>query len=141
MGDHGGGQKELGEVAKKLDAKYASQGIRIVFCDEVYQKAQGDYEKWLAATGRPSGGHAVIMDTSEMLYLGGEKGWVRKELIASAVGDPVRKPGEGLDPNAKRVNNGITGDARLSSPDLGKRIFDMKVDYAVRQIRQLLDNH
>lgn len=140
MGDHAGGQKDLGEVARKLDARYASQGIRVVFCDEVYQKAQGDYEKWLAATGHPSGGHASIMDTSEMLYLGGDKGWVRKELIATAVGDPVRKPGEAIDPNAKRINNGITGDARPSSPDLGKRIFDMKVDYAVRQIRQLLDS-
>src|ERR1700676_1587401 len=37
MGDHGGGQKELGEVAKKLDEKYSSQGIRVVFCDEVYE--------------------------------------------------------------------------------------------------------
>jgi creatinine amidohydrolase/Fe(II)-dependent formamide hydrolase-like protein len=140
MGDHAGGQKELGEVARKLDARYAPQGIRVVFCDEVYKKAQDDYQKWLAPTGRPSGGHASIMDTSEMLYLGGDKGWVRQELIATAVGDPVPKPGEKPDPKAKRINNGITGDARPSSPDLGKRIFDMKVDYAVRQIRQLLNS-
>ena len=138
MGDHGGGQKELGEVAKKLDAKYAGQGIRVVFADEMYEKAQGDYEKWLAENKYPSGGHASVMDTSEMLYLGGDKGWVRKELLATAVGDPVRRPGEPRDPNAKRVNNGITGDARPSTPELGKRIFDMKVDYAVRQIKQLL---
>src|SRR6266699_3677390 len=38
MGDHGGGQKELGEVAKKLEEKYSSQGIRVVYCEEVYQK-------------------------------------------------------------------------------------------------------
>lgn len=138
MGDHGGGQKELGEVAKKLDAKYSSQGIRVVFADEMYAKAQGDYEKWLAANGYPSGGHASVMDTSEMLYLGGDKGWVRKDLLKTAVGDPVRKPGDPRDPNAKRVNNGITGDARPSTPELGKRIFDMKVDYAVRQIHELL---
>src|SRR5579885_1949762 len=43
-GHHGGGQKELGEVAKKLDEKYASQGIRVVFCDEVYKKAQDDFD-------------------------------------------------------------------------------------------------
>ena len=138
MGDHGGGQKELGEVARKLDAKYSSQGIRVVFCDETYEKAQGDYEKWLADNKYPSGGHAAVMDTSEMLYLGGDKGWVRKELLPTAVGDPVRRRGETPDPNAKRVNNGITGDARPSTPELGKRIFDMKVDYAVRQIKQLL---
>jgi creatinine amidohydrolase len=138
MGDHGGGQKELGEVARKLDAKYASQGIRVVFADEMYEKAQGDYEKWLAENKYPSGGHASVMDTSEMLYLGGDKGWVRKDLIPTALGDPVRRRGETSDPNAKKVNNGITGDARPSTAELGKRIFDMKVDYAVRQIKQLL---
>jgi creatinine amidohydrolase len=138
MGDHGGGQKELGEVARKLDAKYSSQGIRVVFCDEVYEKAQGDYEKWLAENKYPSGGHASVMDTSEMLYLGGDKGWVRKDVLPNALGDPVRRRGDAVDPNAKRVNNGITGDARPSTAELGKRIFDTKVDYAVRQIKQLL---
>ena len=138
MGDHGGGQKELGEVAKKLDAKYAPQGIRVVFCDEVYRKAQDDFDKWLAANGYPSSSHAGIPDTSEMLYLGGDKGWVRKDLIATAVGDPVRKPGEARDPNAKRINNGITGDARPSTAALGKRAFDIKVDYAVNEIQRLL---
>ncbi len=138
MGDHGGGQKELGEVAKKLDAKYSSQGIRVVFCDEVYAKAMADFDKWLAENGYPLSSHAGIPDTSEMLYLGGDKGWVRKELIATAVGDPMRKPGEPRDPNAKRVNNGIQGDGRRASAELGKRFFDMKVDYAVNQIHRLL---
>ncbi len=138
MGDHGGGQSELGAVAKKLDEKYAAQGIRVVFCDEVYDKANADFDKYLAANGLPVSTHAGIPDTSEMLYLGADKGWVRKDLVATALGDPVRKPGEARDPNAKRVNNGITGDARPSTAALGKRIFDMKVEYAVNQIHQLL---
>jgi creatinine amidohydrolase len=138
MGDHGGGQTELGEVAKSLDQKYSAQGIHVVFCDEVYSKANGDFDKWLAANNFPLSSHAGIPDTSEMLYLGGDKGWVRKDLIATAVGDPVRKQGEPRDPNAKRINNGITGDARPSTPELGKRLFDLKVDYAVDQIHRLL---
>jgi creatinine amidohydrolase/Fe(II)-dependent formamide hydrolase-like protein len=138
MGDHGGGQKELGEVAKKLDEKYASQGIHVVFCDEVYKKAQDDFDKWLAANNYPQSSHAGIPDTSEMLYLGGDKGWVRKELIATALGDPIRKPGEARDPNQKRINNGITGDGRRATAELGKRAFEMKVEYAVNQIHQLL---
>jgi creatinine amidohydrolase len=138
MGDHGGGQKELGEVAKKLDEKYSSQGIRVVFCNEVYEKANADFDKWLAANNYPSSSHAGIPDTAEMLYLGGDKGWVRKDLVSTALGDPVRKRGDARDPNEKRINNGITGDARRSTPELGKRIFDMKVDYAVNQIHQLL---
>jgi creatinine amidohydrolase/Fe(II)-dependent formamide hydrolase-like protein len=138
MGDHGGGQQQLGEVAKKLDEKYAAQGIHIFFCDEVYSKANGDFDKWLAANGYPSSSHAGIPDTSEMMYLGADKGWFRPAELANALGDPMRQPGEARDPNARRVNNGITGDARRSSAELGKRIFDMKVDYAVKQIRGFL---
>ncbi len=142
MGDHGGGQKELGEVAKELDAKYSSKGIHVYFCDEMYDKAQNDYWKWLADNKYPSYGHASIMDTSEMLYLstrdGKDQGWVRKDLIKTAVGDPVVQRGEKRDPNAPRINNGITGDARPSTPELGKKIFDMKVDYAVNQIQRFL---
>lgn len=135
MGDHGGGQKELKEVAEKLNQKYSGQGIRVVYCDEVYQKAQDDFDKWCAAHGYGYGGHANMSDTSEMLYLGGDKGWVRKELLPTAVGDPVPAPGQ---PAEHKVKNGITGDARRSSAALGKRYFDMKIDYAVKQIHQLL---
>jgi creatinine amidohydrolase/Fe(II)-dependent formamide hydrolase-like protein len=140
MGDHGGGQQQLGEVAKKLDEKYAPQGIHVVFCDEVYAKANGDFDKYLAEKGLPSSSHAGIPDTSEMLYLGGDKGWVRKALVATAVGDPAGRGGrKGGDSATPRVNNGISGDARPSTPELGKKLFEMKVDYAVNQIHRLLD--
>jgi len=137
MQDHGGGTNVYGEVAKKLDAKWAPKGIHVYFCDEVYAKAQGDFDKWLGANGYPVSSHAGIPDTSEMLYLGGDLGWVRKELIPTAVGDTVPR-GATRDPNTPRVNNGITGDARRSTAELGKKAFDQKVDYAVRQIRELL---
>jgi creatinine amidohydrolase len=147
MGDHGGGQPQTyADVARKLDAKYAAQGKHVFFCDEVYAKAQGDFDKWLQAHGYPTSSHAGIPDTSTMLYLGGSKGWVRKELIPTALGDPVPPPGQrgrgrSEDPNAPpRKNNGITGDARRSSAALGKMAFDMKVDYAVRQIQGFLAN-
>lgn len=136
MQDHGGGTNVYGEVAKKLDAKYASQGIHVYFCDEVYAKAQGDFDKWLAANGYPVSSHAGIPDTSEMLYLGGDL-WTRTALIPTAVGDTVAR-GATRDPNAPRVNNGISGDARRSTPELGKKAYDQKVDYAVRQIRGFL---
>jgi creatinine amidohydrolase/Fe(II)-dependent formamide hydrolase-like protein len=138
MGDHGGGQAELGAVAKKLDEKYAAQGIRVVYCDDVYEKANGDFDKYLTANNLPLSSHAGIPDTSEMLYLGGDLGWVRKDLIATAVGDPMGQRGQPRDPNVKRINNGITGDARPSTAALGKRLFDMKVEYAVNQIHRLL---
>ncbi len=65
MGDHGQGQEELGQVAKKLDAKYSPKGIRVVFCGGVYvgtqehPGAQADFIKWLGDHRYPSpGGHA-----------------------------------------------------------------------------------
>lgn len=138
MGDHGGGQEELASVAKRLDARYAPQGIRVVYCGDNYAKAGADFNKWLEDHGYPVGAHASIKDTSEMLYLGGDK-WVRRELIATAVGEPVRKRGQPADPGQKRIKNGIVGDARRSSPEIGKVISDMKVAYAVAQIHKLLD--
>ena len=74
MGDHGGGQKELGEVASELDNKYSGKGIHVVYYDQVYvgtkehPGAQADFEQWLATNGYPSGGHAGVSDTSEMMY-------------------------------------------------------------------------
>ncbi|MBX7186872.1 MAG: creatininase family protein [Vicinamibacteria bacterium] len=138
MGDHGGGQAELKSVAEKLDLKHAAEGKHVYYCDEVYAKANADFDEWLKANNYPVSQHAGIPDTSEMLYLGGDKGWVRKELVASALGDPVLPRGQAPDPNVKRINNGISGDGRKSSAELGKRLFEMKVDYAVAQIRKLM---
>jgi creatinine amidohydrolase len=147
MGDHGGGQPQTYvDVAKKMEAKYAPEGRHVFFCDEVYAKAQGDFDKWLVDHGYPSSSHAGIPDTSTMLYLGGDKGWVRKDLIATALGDPAPPPGQrgrgrSDDPNAPpRKNNGITGDARKSTAALGKMAFDIKIDYAVKQIQGFLAN-
>jgi creatinine amidohydrolase len=137
MQDHGGGTNVYGEVAKKLDAKYAPQGVHVYFCDEVYAKAQGDFDKWLAANGYPVSSHAGIPDTSEMWYLDSANVMVRRDLIPNALGDTIAR-GAQRDPNQPRINNGISGDARRSSQELGKKAFDIKVDYAVRQIRELL---
>jgi creatinine amidohydrolase/Fe(II)-dependent formamide hydrolase-like protein len=139
MGDHGGGQPNVYRaVAKKLDDKYAPHGIHVYFCDEVYAKAQGDFDDWLVSRGYPRSVHGGIPDTSEMLYLGGDP-WVRKDLITTALGDPVPSAGQPrTNSNTPAINYGITGDARGSSAELGKMAFDIKVSYAVKQIRQFL---
>jgi creatinine amidohydrolase len=145
MGDHGCGQPNVyRDTAAKLDAKYAPQAIHVFYCDEVYTKRQADFDAYLKTQNLPTGGHASIPDTSEMLYLGGDKGWVRNDLIKTAVGDPVGggRRGQPAEPTATspppRLNNGITGDARPSTAELGKREFEMKIDYAVKQIQALL---
>jgi creatinine amidohydrolase/Fe(II)-dependent formamide hydrolase-like protein len=142
MGDHGDGQEPgptnvYRAVAKKLDTEYAGKGIHVYYCDQVYAPANADFEKYLIAHGYPAGDHGAVPDTSEMLYLG-DGNWVRQDLIAHSLGDPVLPPGQKPAPNAHLVNNGITGDGRRSSVALGKIFFNMKVDYAVRQIRGFL---
>jgi creatinine amidohydrolase len=128
MGDHGTGQPNVyRDVATKLDAKYAPQGIHVFYCDEVYSKRMADFDAYLTSQKLPAGGHATIGDTSEMLYLGGDKGWVRKDELKNAVRPPQGQPG-----------NGVSGDGRASTAELGKRVFDMKIEYAVRQIQTLV---
>ncbi len=128
MGDHGGGQPDVYRTtAKKLDDKYGPTGVHVYYCDEVYSKRMADFDAYLKSQNLPAGGHATIGDTSEMLYLGGDKGWVRKELLKTAVSAPQGQP-----------SNGISGDARPSTEALGKRAFEMKIEYGVRQIQQLL---
>jgi creatinine amidohydrolase/Fe(II)-dependent formamide hydrolase-like protein len=138
LGDHGGGQKELKDVAAKLDAEWASKGVRVVYSDGPYTQANEEFFAWLDKNGYPPSEHAGIPDTSELLYLEGNQRWIRKELLPTALGDPPRKPGEPRDPNAKRINNGISGDARRSSYALGKRFIDLKVADGVAQIQDLL---
>lgn len=141
MGDHGGGQPQVYEaLAKKLDGNL-SGGARVFYCDQVYRPANDAFDHYLTQHGYPLGLHGYLFDTSEMMYLDKDNSWVRRDLVPSAVGDPVvgHTAGDGkaqFGPHSPQ--NGILGDARRSTAELGKLAFDMKVDYSVRQIRSLL---
>ena len=141
IADNGGGQAQLGEAAKELDAKYSPEGKHVYHIPDAYFLARTEFSKILVQRGLPCASHAGLNDTSNMVYLGQDKGWVRMELLPTAVGNYVACPDQPVDSVAAarpRVNNGISGDGRRSTPELGKKLFDMKVDYAVRQIRQLI---
>ncbi|WP_213804174.1 creatininase family protein [Granulicella sp. dw_53] len=138
LGDHGGGQKELRELAQKLDAKYESAGVRVVYSDGPYTKANDEFDAWLEKNGYPPSSHGGIPDTSELLYLEGKNNWVRSDLLPTAVGDAPRKPGEPRSPVEKHSDTGIVGDARRSSAALGKRFIDLKIQLGADQIQTLL---
>ncbi|MBX7199969.1 MAG: creatininase family protein [Rhodospirillaceae bacterium] len=140
MGDSGGGQGPNGvyaAVAKKLDDKYKDKGIHVYYANESYTKANAEMTEILFKEGHPRGAHAGILDTSLMLYLDPENKYVRRDQLPTALGDPLPEPGKPRDPNAPSVKNGISGDARKSSAEIGKRFFDLKVDTAVKQIKAL----
>jgi creatinine amidohydrolase/Fe(II)-dependent formamide hydrolase-like protein len=141
MGDHGGGQPDVYQrVAKRLDGNL-SGGARVFYCDQVYRPANDAFDQYLTQHGYPIGLHGYIFDTSELMYLDKSNTWVRRNLVPSAAGDPVigHTSGDGkaqFGPHSPQ--NGILGDARRSTAELGKRAIDMKVDFAVKQIRSLL---
>ena len=138
MGDHGGGQDELKKLAAAVDAKYAPQGTHVYFSPAVYEQSRTDLAAWLTSKHLPLSNHAGISDTSIMLYLQPRpESWVRT-IYKTTVGDPVLPPGQRADPKAPRVNNGVTGDPRPSTPEIGKLAVDMKVNNAVAEIRKLI---
>jgi len=135
MGEHGGGQKELEEVAKKTNAKYSPQGVHVFFCGDFYEKTQAEFQQWVIANHLPPSSHGGVPDTSLMMYLGGDA-WVRKDKMVA--GDPLLPPGTPRDPNTPLVDNGVIGDPRPSTPEMGKRYFDMKTKNAVAQIQAMI---
>lgn len=142
MGDHGGGQGDgdknvYRSVATKLNDKYSPQGVHVFYCDQVYEPANSAFEKILKDQGYPLSAHAGVDDTSLMMYLDHDGTYVRKNLLSTAVGVPLGADGR-PDPSAPGPKNGIVGDARRSSAKLGKQFFDMKIDYAVRQIQTFI---
>ena len=102
MGDHGGGQEDLKKLAAAQDARYAPRGVHVYFCSSVYREARDDFNAWLKAHNLPVGTHASIPDTSELMYLGGDA-FVRPDRLAAGTGE-----------------NGIVGDSRPASAELGK---------------------
>ena len=136
MGDHGGGQPQVyQEVARKLDGEL-SGSARVFYCDQVYRPANDAFDQYLAQHGYPIGLHGYLFDTSELMYLDKGNTWVRRNLVPSAVGDPVVNGKPQFGPHSPQ--NGILGDARRSTAELGKHAIDMKVEFAVKQIRSLL---
>ena len=134
MGDHGGGQRELEALAVRLDAKYKPKGVRVHFCGDVYEKTHREVDAWLAEHHLPPSAHAGIPDTALLMYLGGDA-YVRKDKLAA--GDPVVARGQQPPAGTVPVNNGVRGDPRPATPEMGKIFFEMQVRNGVSQIRQL----
>ncbi len=143
MGDSGGGQGPDGmydKLAKKLNAKHSPQGVRVIYVSDPYIEAREAYGKIIAERGLPQGSHGSIEDTSEMMYLetlpGNSKNWVRKDQLPNTEGAPFVNGKAQRGPNTP--HNGIMGDARKASVELGKLRHDMKVDYSVKRIQSAL---
>lgn len=124
IGDSGGNQSGLTNVAKALNAEWAGTGVRVYALTDYYQKARlaiRDYLQktfgWDAAT---VGSHAGTSDTSQLLYV---------------FGDGIRM--DKLMPNGGSPDSGVNGDPTKASAAIGKIAIDQKVGLAIEQYKTL----
>jgi creatinine amidohydrolase/Fe(II)-dependent formamide hydrolase-like protein len=122
MGDHGGGQDALKQVANELDQEWGSKSAHVYYVPDLYYKSQEQVREYLTERGMVVGRHAGIHDTSEVMFLDKEQKWIRKDKLA---------PGD--------EKTGIDGDPRQASAELGKTFLDIKINSAVAQIKSLVN--
>jgi creatinine amidohydrolase/Fe(II)-dependent formamide hydrolase-like protein len=125
LGDSGPNQRPQAAVAQKLDAELKSKGIRVFQVGDYY--ARNGQEAWLKAQGFSQaeiGVHAALIDTAQLMAIDPEG--VRMALLGSSAGNPDGS------------KNGVIGDPAKATPALGKQLLELKIEAAVRQIRQEL---
>lgn len=122
MGDHGGGQIELGLAAEGLDAEWKDEGVLVRYVPDLYVKSQEQARKYLIDHQIMWGGHAGAWDTSELMFIDTSGKWIRREKLARS--DP-----------AQRLTTGVDGDPTKATAEMGELFLDFKVNAAVAQIQ------
>src|SRR5262252_4078916 len=157
MGDHGGGQQEMRQVAEEEDKNLSPKGVRVYYISDFYSKSHDDIDLYFYEHKLPIGGHGAVMDTSEMMYWEPAPGMYVRPIYktvpfdstgqtpeqwkaardARLAGQPAPTGGGQRGRNGPSVNNGLTGDPHPSSKEIGKVMVDIGVNNAVAQIKKL----
>jgi creatinine amidohydrolase len=117
LGDHGGYQRDEKAVAARLDREWAATDVRAHAIEEYYRASEAEYPQLLKSKGYSEeevGTHAGLADTSLMLAV-----------------DPRLVRADQLQPG-----NGVHGDPRRSSAELGRLGVDLIVTRTVDTIRK-----
>jgi creatinine amidohydrolase len=123
IADHGGSLKPQQEVAARLSREWAAEGVIVLSVDDYYAAAGEAQNRYLEAQGETPatiGQHAGITDTSELMAV--DAAGVDLSRLAKL---PFR-----VEPT------GVDGDPSRASAERGHALLALKVDAAVRQIRQ-----
>jgi creatinine amidohydrolase/Fe(II)-dependent formamide hydrolase-like protein len=123
LGDSGPNQRPQAVVAKKLGTELKSKGVRVIQVGDYY--AHNGQEEWLKSQGFTEaeiGVHAALIDTAQLMAIDPEG--VRMDLLGSSAG------------NADGSKNGVIGDPAKATPELGRKLLELKIEAALRQIRQ-----
>ncbi len=124
LGESGGNRTGMRTAATRLNELWKGEA-RAFWADDYYTKSHTDQNKYITDTmGIPAdqiGGHANLLDTSEMLFVNPKH--VRAKKMA---------PGGGYQ------NSGVSGDPSKSTAALGKVFLQIKIDNAVAQLKGLM---
>jgi creatinine amidohydrolase len=122
IGDHGGYQKSLKKAADTLNREWAATSIRAHALEEYYRAASVDFGEMLKGKGFAAaeiGNHAGAADTS--LALATDPALVRADRMKA--------------PNMGKAD-GVEGDPRRASAELGRAGLDLIVAKSVEAIRK-----
>jgi len=124
LGDHGGYRKSLERVAERLDKEWASlhSRVRVHAMPEYYEAQTRDFAALLRGKGFTDaqiGVHAGLADTS--LTLAVDPSLVRTERLGAAT---------------RGAADGVRGDPRAATPELGRLGADLVVEKTVEAIRK-----
>jgi creatinine amidohydrolase len=123
LGDHGGYQKNEQAVATRLNREWANLPVRVIALVDYYRLASTHYAELLRARGYGDaeiGTHAGLADTSLALAI--DPGLVRKEKLSEKT--------------SLATADGVYGDPRRSSADLGELGVDVIVRETAAAIRR-----
>jgi creatinine amidohydrolase/Fe(II)-dependent formamide hydrolase-like protein len=124
IGDSGGNQAGLRNVADKLNAEWKDAGVRVYALTDYYEGGREHYRAWLEAAFNYDdtivGSHAGISDTSQMLFV--RPAGIRKDQIKAWGG---------------AADSGVSGDPVKATAEIGRMGLAFKVNAAIAQYRLL----
>jgi creatinine amidohydrolase/Fe(II)-dependent formamide hydrolase-like protein len=122
MGDHSGGQKSLQSLAEELNSEWSTKGVHVYYIPDLYYKSLEDINRYLKEHGLVGGPHAGMSDTSQVMFLDNDQKWIRKDRLV--LGDSAV--------------NGVDGDPRAATAELGRIFINIKIKNAVSQIHEVM---
>jgi creatinine amidohydrolase len=124
IGDSGGNQAGMTNVADKLNEEWKDGGAKVYALTGYYEEGRVHYRAWMeAAFGYDEsiiGSHAGISDTSQMLHV--RPAGIRKDQI---------KPWGGP------ADSGVSGDPMKATAEIGRMGLEFKVNAAINQYKLL----
>jgi creatinine amidohydrolase/Fe(II)-dependent formamide hydrolase-like protein len=123
LGESGGNRTGMRAATERLNEVFKGAAVAR-WIDDYYTKSHADQNKLITQKlGIPAdqiGGHANLLDTSEMMFVNPKH--VRPKKFA---------PGGGYE------NSGVSGDPTKSSAELGKAFVQIKIDNTLAQVKAL----